>query len=72
MGSGEGGNDDMSEPVTIVVRRQVKGGREADYERWLARMTDGAATQFRGLSRCRVPPAWRRWRLSQRFPLRQH
>lgn len=38
----------MSEPVTIVVRRKVKPGREADYEAWLTRLTDGAASQFPG------------------------
>lgn len=38
----------MSEPVTIVVRRKVKPGREADYEVWLTRLTEGAASQFPG------------------------
>jgi uncharacterized protein len=38
----------MSETVTIVVRRQVKPGREADYEAWLARLTAGAAQNFAG------------------------
>jgi antibiotic biosynthesis monooxygenase (ABM) superfamily enzyme len=38
----------MSEPVTIVVRRKVKSGREADYEAWLKRLTEGAARQFPG------------------------
>jgi hypothetical protein len=31
-----------SEPVTVVVVRRVKAGREADYERWLARLLAGA------------------------------
>jgi antibiotic biosynthesis monooxygenase (ABM) superfamily enzyme len=38
----------MSEPVTIVVRRKVRPGREADYEAWLARLTQGAAREFDG------------------------
>ncbi|MFN4100741.1 MAG: antibiotic biosynthesis monooxygenase [Pararhodobacter sp.] len=33
-------------PVTIVVRRKVKPGREMDYEVWLERLTRGAAEQF--------------------------
>lgn len=35
-------------PVTIVVRRKVRPGREADYEAWLNRLTHNAATQFPG------------------------
>lgn len=35
----------MSETVTIVVRRQVKPGREADYEAWLARFIYPKTTQ---------------------------
>lgn len=31
-----------AEPVTVVVRRRVKAGREAAYETWLARLIDGA------------------------------
>ena len=38
----------MSEPVTILVRRRVKPGREADYEAWLTRLTEGVARQFPG------------------------
>jgi antibiotic biosynthesis monooxygenase (ABM) superfamily enzyme len=38
----------MSEPITVVVRRQVKPGREADYEAWLERLTTGAAERFPG------------------------
>jgi antibiotic biosynthesis monooxygenase (ABM) superfamily enzyme len=38
----------MSEPVTIVVRRKVRPGREKDYEVWLERLTRGAAEQFKG------------------------
>ena len=38
----------MSEAVTIVVRRKVKPGRAQDYERWLERLTQGAAEQFTG------------------------
>ena len=38
----------MSDPVTIVVRRQVRPGRETDYEAWLARLTRGAAERFGG------------------------
>jgi antibiotic biosynthesis monooxygenase (ABM) superfamily enzyme len=38
----------MSEPVTVVVRRKVKPGREKDYEVWLERLTRGAAETFKG------------------------
>jgi uncharacterized protein len=38
----------LSDPVTIVVRRRVRPGRETDYEAWLGRLTRGAAAQFRG------------------------
>src|SRR5262245_30218746 len=30
------------EPVTVVVTRRVKPGREVDYEAWLSRLIDGA------------------------------
>lgn len=32
----------MSEPVTVVVTRRVKAGREEEYEAWLARLLEGA------------------------------
>ncbi len=32
----------MSAPVTVIVRRRVKSGREADYEAWLSRLTAAA------------------------------
>ena len=38
----------MSEPVTIIVRRKVKPGREADYESWLTRLTAAVAAGFKG------------------------
>lgn len=38
----------MSSPVAVVVRRQVKPGREADYEAWLERLVQGAAPEFLG------------------------
>lgn len=38
----------MSDPVTIVVRRKVRPGREKDYEGWLERLTRVAAEQFQG------------------------
>lgn len=38
----------MAEPVTILVRRRVRPGREADYEDWLTRLTEGAARAFPG------------------------
>jgi uncharacterized protein len=38
----------MTDPVTIIVRRKVKPGREKDYEDWLERLTKGAAAQFPG------------------------
>jgi antibiotic biosynthesis monooxygenase (ABM) superfamily enzyme len=31
-----------NEPVTVVVKRRVKAGREAEYEAWLERLLDGA------------------------------
>ena len=38
----------MSEPVTIVVRRKVRPGREAEYEAWLGRLTGGVADRVAG------------------------
>lgn len=38
----------MSDPVTVVVRRKVRPGRETDYEAWLGRLTEGAARDFDG------------------------
>lgn len=38
----------MSDPVTIIVRRKVRPGREKDYEVWLERLTRGAAEKFEG------------------------
>lgn len=38
----------MPDPVTIIVRRKVKPGRESDYERWLNNLTEGAGAQFAG------------------------
>jgi hypothetical protein len=38
----------MSDPVTIVVRRKVKPGREKDYEVWLEHLTRGASEMFQG------------------------
>lgn len=38
----------MNDPVTIVVRRKVKPGRETDYEAWLERLTKGTAAQIKG------------------------
>jgi antibiotic biosynthesis monooxygenase (ABM) superfamily enzyme len=38
----------MSAPVAITVRRRVKAGREAAYEAWLKRLTEGAARDFPG------------------------
>lgn len=38
----------MSVPVTIVVRRRVKPGREADYESWLTRLTEAAGSEAPG------------------------
>ncbi len=35
-------------PVTIVVRRKIKGGREKDYEAWLERLTQGVSENFKG------------------------
>lgn len=34
--------DPSEGPVTVVVTRKVKAGREADYEAWLARLIDDA------------------------------
>jgi hypothetical protein len=38
----------MNDPVTVIVRRKVRPGREKDYESWLERLTRGAAAQFLG------------------------
>lgn len=38
----------MSDPVTIVVRRKVKPGREKDYEAWVEHLTRGASEKFQG------------------------
>ena len=38
----------MTEAVTILVRRRVEPGREAEYEAWLTRLTEGAAREFPG------------------------
>ena len=34
----------MSNPVTVIVRRQVRAGSEAKYEDWLERLTGEAST----------------------------
>ena len=39
---------DASAPVTILVRRRVKPGREKEYEAWLERLTRGASERFSG------------------------
>jgi uncharacterized protein len=38
----------VSEPVTILVRRRVKPGKEAAYEAWLTRLTEGVGQEFPG------------------------
>ena len=38
----------MSDTVAIVVRQRVKPSREAEYEAWLKRMTEGASAKFPG------------------------
>ncbi|MEZ5756443.1 MAG: antibiotic biosynthesis monooxygenase [Paracoccaceae bacterium] len=38
----------MSDPVTILVRRRVKPGREKDYELWLERLARDTADRFAG------------------------
>lgn len=38
----------MGDPVTVVVRRRVKPGREADYEAWLGRLTAAARAEAPG------------------------
>jgi antibiotic biosynthesis monooxygenase (ABM) superfamily enzyme len=38
----------MESPVTIVVRRRVKPGREAEYEAWLGRLTAAAQREAPG------------------------
>jgi antibiotic biosynthesis monooxygenase (ABM) superfamily enzyme len=40
--------NNLSAPVTILVRRHVRPGREKDYEAWLERLTHGAAERFSG------------------------
>jgi antibiotic biosynthesis monooxygenase (ABM) superfamily enzyme len=38
----------MQGPVTVVVRRRVKPGREAEYEAWLGRLTTAAQQEAPG------------------------
>ncbi len=38
----------MTDPRTIVVRRKVRPGREAEYEAWLSRLTQGVRERFPG------------------------
>ena len=38
----------MSDPVTVIVNRRVRPGREKDYEDWLSRLTRGAGEEFGG------------------------
>ncbi|MBK6688045.1 MAG: antibiotic biosynthesis monooxygenase [Deltaproteobacteria bacterium] len=35
---------DQGSPVTVVVKRQVRRGKEKDYEVWLERLIAGAAS----------------------------
>jgi uncharacterized protein len=48
-----------SEPVTVVVRRRVRAGREADYEAWLKRLVENASelTGYLGTNIHRPAPA---------------
>jgi uncharacterized protein len=39
---------DARAPLTVLVRRKVKPGREKDYEAWLERLTQGVAERFPG------------------------
>lgn len=43
------------DPVTVVVRRRVRDGHEADYEAWLRRLTE-AAHDFPGYLGTQVQP----------------
>lgn len=38
----------MESPVTVVVRRHIKPGRETEYEAWLDRLTNAAKLTARG------------------------
>lgn len=38
----------MTDPLTIVVRRRVRPGREAEYEAWLNRLTQETRERFPG------------------------
>ncbi|MBD3764863.1 MAG: antibiotic biosynthesis monooxygenase [Rhodobacterales bacterium] len=38
----------MTAPVTVVVRRRIRPGREAEYEAWLNRLARGVADRFPG------------------------
>src|SRR4051812_39724437 len=48
-----------NEPVTVVVTRRVKAGREADYEKWLSRLIDEARLMpgFMGTNILRPSPS---------------
>ena len=63
-----------TEPVTVVVRRHVKPGREADYEAWLERLTKGVAEHFDGYlgAEFHRPPTGSAYRSVFRFDTLDH
>lgn len=52
----EGSNGLGGEPVTVVVTRRVKAGREVAYEAWLRRLQEDAASEFAGYLGTDVQP----------------
>lgn len=63
-----------TEPVTVVVRRTVKAGREQDYEAWLGRLLEGARglPGYLGTTVTRPPPGGRDYVSVFRFDTVEH
>lgn len=58
-----------AEPVTVVVTRRVRAGREAAYEAWLARLLEStrALPGYRGVDVHRPPPGGHEYTCVYRF-----
>ena len=63
-----------SEPVTVVVTRRVRPGREAAYEAWLGRLLTaaGALPGYLGTTVTRPPPGGREYTSVFRFDSVEH
>lgn len=63
-----------TEPVTVVVKRQVKAGRERDYEAWLERLLKEASTLpgYLGTTVTRPPTGSREYTSVFRFDTVEH